>query len=61
MTEHILVLEVRYESEPGWEAANKIAMQIGQDVLTRWDAVSDVEGHVDPEITEGRVSVEKTF
>jgi len=57
--EHRVVLEITYLSEPGWEAINKIAMQIGEDVLTRWDAVIDVEGSVDPEVTEGRVYVRK--
>lgn len=54
--EHELHMIVKFKSEPGWEAANKVAIAIGHS-LTEFIAVIDVQGSVDPHVKNGRIKV----
>jgi hypothetical protein len=60
MEQHELHMIVQFESEPGWKAANNVALSIGEQLMKR-DEVIDVEGSVDPEVTENRVKVHKVY
>lgn len=60
MEEHELHMIVKFRSEPGWKAANEVALSIGNDLMERV-AVYEVEGSVDPDVIEGRIKIRRLY
>jgi hypothetical protein len=60
MAEHVLHMEVKLTTGEGWEAANEVALRLGESLMFHPE-VTDVEGHLDPEVKKRGPQVERRY